>query len=35
VEDVNYKYVEVEGATHDERHWAERADQMLIYLFGK
>jgi hypothetical protein len=35
VKDVNYKYLEVQGAEHNERAWSLRADQMLTYFFGK
>jgi predicted alpha/beta superfamily hydrolase len=35
VRDVNYKYVEVEGAAHNEQAWSQRADLMLTYFFGK
>lgn len=32
---VNYRYEEVEGAAHNEQAWAQRADRMLVFLFGK
>lgn len=32
---VDYKYVEAEGAVHNEGAWAERFDQVLVFLYGE
>jgi hypothetical protein len=34
-ENVAYMYREFEGAKHNEQAWAERFDQVLLFLFGK
>lgn len=32
---VDFKYMEAEGAVHNEGAWAERFDQVLLFLYGK
>jgi predicted alpha/beta superfamily hydrolase len=34
-ENIAYKYTEIEGAKHNEQSWADRFDQVLLFLFGK
>jgi predicted alpha/beta superfamily hydrolase len=34
-EGTDFKYFEAEGAGHNEQAWAERFDQVLLFLFGK
>ncbi|MBC8107563.1 MAG: hypothetical protein H7Z14_13305 [Anaerolineae bacterium] len=34
-EDVAYRYREIDKAKHNEQAWAERFDQVLLFLFGK
>ena len=34
-EDVAYRYREIDKAKHNEQFWAERFDQVLMFLFGK
>jgi len=34
-ENVVYRYREIDKAKHNEQFWAERFDQVLIFLFGK
>jgi len=33
-EGIDYRYLEVEGAGHNEQAWSERFDQVLLFLFG-
>jgi len=33
-EGIDYQYLEVEGAGHNEQAWSERFDQVLLFLFG-
>ncbi|MBI5763156.1 MAG: hypothetical protein HZA51_06495 [Planctomycetes bacterium] len=34
-EGVDFKYMEVEGAVHNEGAWAERFDRVLVFLYGE
>lgn len=33
-EGMDYNYIEAEGAVHNEGAWAERFDQVLVFLYG-
>jgi predicted alpha/beta superfamily hydrolase len=33
-EGIDYRYAEFEGAAHNEQSWADRFDQVLLFLFG-